>query len=232
MKLLQTPRCRIVRSWITAAHDGELSCERQVALDAHLARCAACRQARDELATMRIALRFGAAEHRPDDGAFARLAPEVMARTTLEQQATWPRRVREAVDDGHRLWIMGGAMAATMVVTMLVAFVLSLATPMHPRSIAGLMQTSIGSNTNPLWLATGVSVPHMAGDTPLDTRAAAMLLQPLPPLVLENLALTAIVTREGLLASVAVLHDEVNDAPDAALTRLPSCRRYSSGRRQ
>ncbi|MBQ02226.1 MAG: hypothetical protein CL477_16280 [Acidobacteria bacterium] len=230
-------RCRTVRSWVSVAHDGELSLERQVAMDAHLARCARCRRIRDELALLRIALIQGATEHRAEDEAFARLAPEVLARTTLEQDASLGRRVRELVEEGHRLWFIGGALAATMTVAVLVATVLSLATPVHPRSLARVLRTSsrLGTNANPISLAKGVtwagpaegSFAYAAQLLPrvlADTRAAAMLMQPLPPLLLENLALTAVVTREGELASVEVLRES---APDADLARAVS--RLASG---
>jgi len=46
-----------------------------------------------------------------------------------------------------------------------------------------------------------------------------MLMRPLRPLGVPNLALTAMVTREGQLASVQVIHHGV---PDAALTRAVS----------
>ncbi len=214
MTRLTSFRCRTIRRWLTDAHDGELSIDRRVALDGHLDTCHRCRRAQDELTTIGMALRRGAAQHRPDETAFARLAPEVLARVAQEQDTRWIQRVRDAVDDGPRLWIMGGALAATVAAALVVAAVLSLATPMHPSSLAGLLQSSsrLGSNANPLWLVAGVTLPHVSPDT----RAAAMLIRPLPPLALDNLALTAVVTREGALASVEVILD---GAPDAALTR-------------
>ena len=240
MPVPTTPRCRTVRSWVSAAHDDELSVERQVAMNSHLASCAACRRAQNDLAVLGVALRSGAEEHQPDDAAFAGLAAEVLARTAFEQDASWRRRVREMVEEGPGLWIIGGALAATMAVTVLIATVLSLATPVHPRSLAGLLQTSValgslGSNTNPISLAKGITwagpaqgrFAYAAQLLPrvwADTRAAAMLIQPLPPLLLENLALTVVVTREGELASVQVLRE---GTPDANLARAVS--RLASG---
>jgi hypothetical protein len=244
MTLLNRLRCRTVRSWVSAAHDGELPLERHVAMDAHLARCATCRRTRDELAALRVGLLQGATERRPEDETFARLAPEVLARTTLEQDASLGRRARELVEEGHRLWFIGGALAATMTVAVLVATVVSLATPVHPRSLARVLQTSsrLGSNANPIALAKGVtwagpaegSFAYAAQLLPrvsADTRAAAMLIQPLPPLLLENLALVAVVTREGELASVKVLHENAADADLArAVSRLASGVRFVPAR--
>ncbi len=200
-----------------AAQDGELSIKRRVALDAHLDMCPRCSLAQDELTTIGAALRRGAVEHRPDEAAFARLAPEVLARVTYEHDTRWIQRVRDALDDGPRLWIMGGALAATVAAALLVAAVLNLATPMHPSSLARQLQTSsrLGSNANPLWLVAGVTLPRVSPDT----RAAAMLIQPLPPLALDNLALKMVVTREGAAASVEVIRE---GAPDAALTHAVS----------
>ena len=54
-----------------------------------------------------------------------------------------------------------------------------------------------------------------------------MLIQPLPALLLENLALTAGVTREGQLASVKVLREGTPDADlDRAVSRLASGVRF------
>ena len=53
-----------------------------------------------------------------------------------------------------------------------------------------------------------------------------MLLQPVPSFLIENLALAAVVTREGQLASVTVLRE---GAPDADLARAVS--RLASGMR-
>ena len=244
MPVPPTPRCRTVRSWVSAAHDDELSVERQVAMDSHLASCATCRRAQDELASLGVALRRGAAEQRPDDAAFAGLATVVLARRPFEQGLSWRRRLREAVEEGPGLWIMGGALAATLAVTILVATVLSLATPLHPQSLAGLLQTSValGSNANPISLATGITwagpahgrfayASQLLPRVWADTRAAAMLIQPGPLLLLDNLTLTAVVTREGLLASVKVLREGTPDADLArAVSRLASGVRFVPAR--
>jgi len=218
MTPLTSPGCRTVRTWLTAAHDDELSVRRHVLLDGHLTSCASCRGVRDDLTSLGTALREGAARHRPDEAAFARLAPEVMARKTMESDARWHHRVGDVIDDGQRLWMIGCTLAATVAgALVVVAAVLGLTAPTHPGSLAGLMRTSaaLGSNANPLWLVAGVTLPRVAADT----RAKAMPIQPLRPLGIPNLALTAVVTREGQLASVHLIHDGV---PDAALTRAVS----------
>jgi len=69
--------------------------------------------------------------------------------------------------------------------------------------------------TRRLRFPSASSTPRVAADT----RAKAMLIQPLRPLGIPNLALTAMMTREGQLASVQVMHDGV---PDAALTQAVS----------
>lgn len=217
MRPLTSLRCRTVHTWLTAAHDGELSVGRRMALDAHLTTCVDCRAVRDDLTSLATALRQGAAQHRPDAGAFARLAPEVMARKTMEPDTQWRHRLRDAIDDQQRRWMIGGTLAATLAGAIVIAALVGLAVPTHPGSLARLLRTTtaLGSNANPLWLVAGVTLPRVAADT----RAKAMLTQPLRPLGIPNLALTAVVTREGQLASVEVIHDGV---PDAALTRAVS----------
>jgi hypothetical protein len=113
--------------------------------------------------------------------------------------------------------MIGGTLAATLAGALVVAAFAGLAAPTHPGSLASLMRasTALGSNANPLWLVAGVTLPRVEADT----RAKAMFIQPLRPLGIPNLALTAVVTQEGQLASIQVIHDGV---PDAALTRAVS----------
>lgn len=196
-------RCRTARHWLTAAHDGELPVARQVALDAHLDACRDCRRVGRDLAAVSAALRECAAEHRPDETDCAGAAARVLA--ALPPGPGRPfGRLREAAGDGQRLCVVGGAAASMLVAGLFVAMALSFSPPVHPHSLAGFLRgaNSLGSNANPLLgFETGVSLPHVSADT----QAAAMLMRPLPPLVLENLALSAVVTREGELASVEVL---------------------------
>ncbi len=197
-------RCRTARRWLTASHDGELPVARQVTLDAHLEACADCRRVRQDLTAVSGALREFASEHRPDELECAGLASRVLESLPSRSCRPLPRRLREAVADGQRLCVMGGAIASILVAGLFVATALSFAPPVHPHSLSGFLQGAnrLGSNANPLrGFETGVSLPHVSADT----QAAAMLIQPLPPLVLENLALAAVVTREGEIASVEVL---------------------------
>ncbi len=197
-------RCRTARQWLTASHDGELPVARQVALDAHLDDCAECRRVRQDLTAISGALREYATEHRPDELECTGLASSVLESLPAGTCRPLPRRFREAVADGQRLCVVGGAIASMIVAGLFVATALSFSPPVHPHSLSGFLQGAnrLGSNTNPLrGFETGVSLPHVSADT----QAAAMLIRPLPPLVLENLALAAVVTREGELASVEVL---------------------------
>ena len=206
----KTLRCRTARQWLTAAHDGELPVARQVALDAHLDSCVSCRRGRHDLTAIGVALREYATEHRPDETDCAGLASRVLATVPAGPHRPFERRLREVAADGQRLCVVGGAAASMLVAGVFVAMALSFSPPVHPHSLAGFLQgsNSLGSNANPLLgFETGVSLPHVWADT----QAAAMLIRPLPPLVLENLALAAVVTREGELASVEVLRQHSAD---------------------
>lgn len=197
-------RCRTARQWLTASHDGELPVARQVALDAHLEACADCRRVRQDLTAISSALREHAAEHRPDELECGGPVSSVLESLPTGSCRPLPRRLREAVADGQRLCVAGGAIASMAVAGLFVATALSFSPPVHPHSLSGFLQGAnrLGSNANPLrGFETGVSLPHVSADT----QAAAMLIRPLPPLVLENLTLAAVVTREGELASVEVL---------------------------
>ena len=204
MTRMRSLRCRTARHWLTEAHDAELPVARQVALDAHVDACVDCRRARHDLTAISIALREYATEHRPDETDCAGVASRALDAVPPGPPLPLERRLREVIADGQRLCVVGGAAASILVAGLFVAMALSFSPPVHPHSLAGFLQgsNSLGSNANPLLgFETGVSLPHVSADT----QAAAILIQPLPPLVLENLALSAVVTREGLLASVEVL---------------------------
>lgn len=217
MIIAKTPSCRTIRAWLQVDHDDRLSRRRQAATEAHLDHCAGCRQFGDDLARLGHALRQEAAEHRPDDAELTRISPEVLVRMAAEQDTSWSRRLRDVVAERHRLWFMAGSVGATMAAVLLVAVALSLGLSTQPGSLASLLQTYdyLGSNTNPVWQPIGISLPHVAPNT----RTAAILIQPFPPLELKHLALSAVVTQEGSLSSLEVLQD---DTPDAELTRAIS----------
>ena len=200
-------RCRTARQWLTAAHDGELPVARQVALDAHLDACADCRRVRRDLGAITVALRGYAAEHRPDETDYAGVASSALQHVPAVPRRPLEGRLRAVFANGQRLSVVGGAVVSMLVAGVFVAMALSFSPPVHPHSLAGFLQgsNSLGSNANPLWgFESGISLPHVSPDT----QAAAMLIRPLPPLVLEKLALAAVVTREGELASVEVIRQQ------------------------
>ncbi len=209
---MRSLRCRTARQWLTAAHDGELPVGRQVTLDAHLDACADCRRVRRDLGTITAALRGYATDHRPEETDYAGVASSVLDHVPPVPCRPIERRLRAVFANGQRLCVVGGAVASMLVAGVFAAMTLSFSPPVHPHSLAGFLQgsNSLGSNANPLMgFETGVSLPHVSPDT----QAAAMLIRPLPPLVLEELALAAVVTREGELASVEVLRQQSAGAP-------------------
>lgn len=211
-------RCRTARQWLTAAHDGELPVARQVVLDAHLDGCADCRRVRKDLSAITVALRGHATAHRPDETDYAGVAARVLEDFPPGTGRPFERRLRAVFANGQRLCVVGGAIASMLVAGVFLAMALSFSPPAHPHSLSGFLQgsNSLGSNANPLrGFETGVSLPQVSPDT----QAAAMLIRPLPPLVLENLALAAVVTREGQLASVEVLRQQSVDAGGEAAGR-------------
>ena len=218
-------RCRTARQWLTAAHDGELPVARQVALDAHLDACADCRRVRRDLGAITTALRGYATEHRPDEVDYAGVASSVLAHVPPGPRRPLERRLRAVFANGQRLCVVGGAVASMLVAGVFAAMALSFSPPVHPHSLAGFLQgsNSLGSNANPLLgFESGISLPHVSPNT----QAAAMLIRPLPPLVLEELALAAVVTREGQLASVEVLRQQ------SAGTRHEAVRVDAAGARE
>ena len=198
--------CSVIPSWLAAHHDGELALEEQVAVEAHLSHCPSCAAARDELETIRTTLRHGAAAHRPADeeGVFTLQAANALTQLRAERDLGAMGRLRLTLEEAPRVWIAGSAAAVTGACAVLLATVLSLATPLHPQSLSAVLVAlgSPGSNTNPIRITPGVTVPYV----PADSHVAAIFHREPPAPPSSNIAMAGIVTREGRITGLRVLH--------------------------
>jgi hypothetical protein len=102
-----------------------------------------------------------------------------------------------------RFWIPGGALAVSVAGAAVLATILSLFTPTNTTSLAAVLDP--GSNQNPVMVARGVSLPKVSFDAGL----ALLLSEPLT-LPTPNLALAAVVTREGEVSRLEVLSPTVS----------------------
>ncbi len=206
--------CRVARARLAAHHDDELTLDHQVALEAHLTRCPRCAALRDDLGLMRTALRTGSAASSAWDRAPSGLAPVVLGQVRAERHTGWRGRVVRVIELAPQLWIASGAVTVTTVSALIVASVLSLATPMHEDSMAGVLRTlaSPGSNANPIAVTRGVTIPYVSHSSPLPAFLTRWVAMPSG----STVALAAVVTQEGALSHVKLLR---GGAPDGDLQR-------------
>ena len=220
--------CRVARARLAAHHDDELTLDHQVALEAHLTRCPRCAALRDDLGLMRTALRTGSAARSAWDRSPEGSAPVVLGQVRAERHTGWRGRVVRVIELAPQLWIASGAVTVTTASALVVAGVLSLATPMHKDSMAGVLRTlSPGSNTNPIAVTRGVTIPSVSHSSPLPAFLTRWVAMPSGSAV----ALAAVVTQEGALSHVKLLRGGASDGDlQRAISRLVSDVRFMPAR--
>lgn len=219
--------CPEVGRALDSLHDDELELERQIAVEAHLSRCEECAARRDELSTIRRLIRCAAAGSESadyDDEMLTELLLPVVVQMREEGRLGWRARLGHKVAEASSVWIPGGAVAVTAVGALVLAAVLTLLTP-RSDSLAAVLYAlaNPGSNANPVTRMHGVTLPTVASASPLP----ALLRAPSVDLT-ADLALAAVVTREGLVSGVEVLRSSAfSDSFEGNLSQLTSRIRFS-----
>lgn len=209
-----TPTCTALSEQLSAYRDGELSVAEHLAIDQHLRECPGCRLALEDLDLLGGVLRREAtmvAGHVGDEPARHGLAGAVVSRVFAEQQQSWPVRVQGAFEDMHLVWAGLCATAAVVVCAGLAAGIVLLA-PAAERadSLRAMvaMMAAPGTDLEPLPLAPGMEAPRVSPEaiTPL------MLASDLTSAQDEDveLAISAVVTREGRIARTQLLEGQPN----------------------
>ena len=206
--------CVAVRRKLGAHHDGELTIEAQVAVEAHLSGCAACSERLHELSIIQDLIRRGAVtiegSAEGEVGSAAEVASalpatlsSVVSQAVTEKREDWPEHVGRVMLSAPRFWIPGGALAVSVAGAAVLATILSLFTPTNTTSLAAVLDP--GSNQNPVMVARGVTLPKVSIDAGLVLLLSEPLTLPTP-----NLALAAVVTREGEVSRLEVLSPTVS----------------------
>lgn len=209
-----TPTCTAISEKLSAYRDGELSVAEHLDVDQHLRHCVACRIELEDLDVLGGVLRRQATAVSAtlgDEPARHGLASAVVSRVLAEQEQSWPVRVREAFEDMHLVWAGLCATAAVVVCAGLAAGIVLLA-PAAQRgdSLRAMvaMMAAPGTDLEPLPLAPGMQAPRVSPEaiTPL------MLASDLTSAQDEDveLAISAVVTREGRIAQTQLLEGTPN----------------------
>lgn len=193
--------CTEVRHRLDAYHDGELPVADHIALDAHFEWCDGCAAALSDLRITRTAVRAFS----PGRLAFAAeeeisVQRAVVSRLRAERDASLVARVRLMFDDLHLVYAGVGAAVATVVCLVVMLGMMRFATIARPDSLAAMVAllASPGSNSNPLTPDNRVTLPRVLDGSFSHAEKAAE----------EDtvFALAAVVTREGKIANLELLH--------------------------
>jgi hypothetical protein len=198
--------CRRVRALVPAYHDGELTMELRVRVQAHLRTCRGCLAERQRLSDVGHLLRDATALRRSDDS--GRLERHVLARLQAERATSWSGHFNRLFEDMHLVWAAAGATAATMIIVCAVVAVMALALRERPASMAWIIDglATPGSNRNPVSVDGRMLLPR--------SEPGALISTPLGSSDMV-VALSAVVTREGRVGSLELLRPDMRRLPVA-----------------
>jgi hypothetical protein len=193
--------CAATRRRLHAFHDHELSVSDQIAVASHLEWCDDCAAELADLRLLQTALRATA----PGRQALSReeesgLQAAIAGRMRAERDQSFTVRVRDVFQDMHLVYAgLGGAAAA--IACIFITLGLTRLTPVdRPASLAAFVNllAAPGSNENPIVLDDRVLMP----------RALDGLSAPTGDATEEDAVFTlaAVVTREGRIANLELLH--------------------------
>jgi len=198
--------CAEVGRRLDAYHDHELPFDDQIAIDGHVEWCDDCAGALADLRLMRTAVRAlapGRAVLTEDE--VQSFNASVVSRVKAEREASVLARIRLMFDDLHLVYAGLGATGATLACVIVMLGMMRFATIARPDSLAGVvdMLASPGSNDNPVIVDGRVTLPRALDASFTSAGRAAE----------EDAVFTlaAVVTREGRIANLELLHANGDD---------------------
>jgi hypothetical protein len=193
--------CGAARRRLDALHDGELTIDEQVAVEAHLEWCDECRSILDDLRLVQVAVRGAwvrAVLTREEE---AGLQSTIVSRLKAEDSVSFGAVARDMFQDMHFVY---AGLAAAVAVAMCVVVTVGMmrAATLRPVELAALVRglESPGSNRNPMIMRARMQMPRALGDA----FATSVGVEGGDAVV----ALRAVVTREGRVASLELLRDQ------------------------
>ena len=198
--------CRRVRRLLACYHDGELDMDTQVAVQVHLRSCPSCVAERRALRDVGLTLRATMTARLSDDR--GRVERHVMGRLQAERAASWRDQFHGLFEDLHVVWAAAGATAATVVIVCALVASMALAMRAQPLSMAALIGAlaAPGSDRNPVSVDGRMLLPRsdpqaLMETMPLDSGADTVF------------ALSAVVTRDGLVRNLELLRPDPRALP-------------------
>jgi hypothetical protein len=208
---MKTLTCAAARRSLQAFHDSELPVSQQIAVWAHLEWCGECAARLAELQMVRAALVVatqGRGTLASEDA--ASFNATVVSRLKAERDASWFARLDVMFEDMHLVYAGVGAAVATVVCVIIMLSMMRFATSERPDSLAAIVTflATPGSNQNPVPIDGRVLLPRAldaafsAGGNETSAEVDAVF------------TLAAVVTREGRIANLELLH--ANGGPQLA----------------
>ncbi|MGE0704359.1 MAG: zf-HC2 domain-containing protein [Vicinamibacterales bacterium] len=194
---MKTLNCAATRRRLEALHDGELSVADQIAVSSHLEWCDRCAASFSELRMLRDVLRAAAPSRvglsAEDD---ERLQLGVVSRAQAEQKVSLGAALHDMFEDMHFVYAGMGSIAAALVCAVIM---FGMMRSFSAEIVVAPAGPVAGSNQNPLWLLAEEFRPPRAIDE--EGFGATSLLEGHDAVF----AFTAVVTREGRVASIELL---------------------------
>jgi hypothetical protein len=193
--------CSSFAERLEAWHDGELEIDEQIAVESHVAGCAACSATMRELRQLRARLHREFEERLAGaDAMFERMAQSVVTRAKAERHETLPARIARMFEDLHLVWagLAGSTATATCVAVM--AAVLHFAPPERADSLAVILSEP-GTNRNPVRMDYRTALPRVDEQNVM----RAMLVDSPESAVPQTLTVSGVVTQEGRLSRASLV---------------------------
>jgi hypothetical protein len=188
-----------------ACHDHELAFADEIAVSAHLEWCPDCADALADIRLVRAAVRATAPGRTAlSSEEAASLQRAILSRAQAERKASFLARVEGMLDDLHVVYAGLGAAAAAVACMIVVLGMLRFATSVRPDSLAAIvnMIAASRSNENPVAIDWRVRLPRVLdGAFSAGNRYEDAVF-----------TLAAIVTREGRIVNLELLHADSNQS--------------------
>jgi hypothetical protein len=208
---MKTLTCAAARRSLQAFHDSELPVSQEIAVWAHLEWCGECAAALADLQVVRAALLAATQGRRTLTGEdAASFNASVVNRVKAERDTSWFAHLQVMFEDMRLGYAGVGAAVATMVCVVIMLSMMRFATIERPDSLAAMVTflATPGSNQNPVPIDARVLLPRAldsafsAGENDTSGEVDAVF------------TLAAVVTREGRIANLELLH--ANGGPQQA----------------
>jgi hypothetical protein len=197
--------CKSARRQLEAFHDRELSLADQIAVERHLEACEACAAFVRDMQVLRAALSTSARSRAlpTDDESFRN---GVLTRLKVERSTALSARVRSMFEDMRLVYAGLGATAAATAGVLLMFNMTSLLANERPGSLAGVVNSLAARET----VAAVPSSPVAVDARMLTTNGTGLILaadsDQMGTDADAEYALRAVVTREGRVKDVELLH--------------------------